>query len=328
MTNPSMPSLDANLGRPRILRRVLGTLLAGSVIGTVCVGTVAACDGNTTLDGHPDCEIEKPERDSCAEITLEIESDVEACPKNPTLEQCRVICGHLSDCSVVGSTVKCPSFCAVDGRRPEGLAPPPTTHRDHDVLAGHFAEMSYHEAAAAHAFAQLIVDLRAAGAPESLLDALRCAQQDELRHAELAAEMARRHGGAPAAPAVPMRPARRLLAVAFENAREGCGRELLGAAVGLHIAEHADDGDVRELYSSIARDEVRHAAVSLRMQRWIRARLTPEECRQVDAAMVGVLTNATTAGLPRALRAPDDAHLRYVGGAMTNAVIDYLDRPV
>ena len=322
-----MPA-TTNIGHPRVLRRVLGTLLGSSVVGVVCVGTVVACGGDTTtLSNRPDCEVEKPgAHDSCSEFSLEIKGDVDACPKSPTFEECRELCGTSTICSVVGSTVRCPSFCIVDGRRPEGLAPPPVSRHDRDDLGGHFAEMAYHEAAAVHAFAQLVIDLRAAGAPASLLRALRRAEKDERRHAELATTMARRHGCEPSSPDVVLQSPRSLFAVALENAVEGCGRELLGAAVGLFVAEHAADRDVRDLYASVARDEVHHAAVSLRMQRWIRARLTAEERGRVDDAMFAILAGVKTTDLPPALGGPDDAHVRSLGKAMGEAVASYLDR--
>lgn len=115
------------------------------------------------------------------------------------------------------------------------------------------------------------------------------------------------------------------MVVALENAREGCGRELLGAAVGLHGAEHARDEGVRAAFAEIARDETGHAALSLRMQRWLRSRLSPAERALVDEAMHAALASGTAGELPAALGAPSDAELAVLGRLVESAAFAWLD---
>jgi rubrerythrin len=102
--------------------------------------------------------------------------------------------------------------------------------------------------------------------------------------------------------------------------------EVHGAAVGLHIAERAEGADIRGLFASVTRDELGHAALSLRMQRWIRSRLTDQERDRVDAAMGDALTTASTRALLNTLAAPDDERLRHIGRAVHGERLAYFAR--
>jgi hypothetical protein len=68
-------------------------------------------------------------------------------------------------------------------------------------------------------------------------------------------------------------PTRTLVAVATENAVEGCVRELFAAAVVLHQSERATVPRVRRTVARIARDETRHAALALRIFAWAASRM-------------------------------------------------------
>src|SRR5262249_22730562 len=77
--------------------------------------------------------------------------------------------------------------------------------------------------------------------------------------------------------------ARSLLAIALENAREGCVRETWGAACAVVQSLRASDPRVRETMCMVARDELSHAALSWDMARWLESRLTAAERAQVEA---------------------------------------------
>lgn len=328
---------NTNLGHARALRRALAFALASAATGTMGMAVLASCAEKTASeDGAPpsedvapgladreqSCSVDLPDAQSLCDGGARLPlQNVDACPLVFDPDACSALCGETTSCYrsysevVCGRPASCGGGASSDGRRPDGLEPPPIA-ADRTDLGVHFARMAYHEAAAATAFEQLAIDLRAHGAPASLLRALQRAAVDERRHAVLAGRMARRHGRAPLRPTIAVRAPRPLFDVALENAREGCGRELVGAAVGLHIAAHAPDPRVRAFFASIAADEVRHAAVSLRMQRWLRPRLTAEQRVLADEATDRTLRTVSTSDLPAAFHAPEDAALQHMTAAL------------
>jgi hypothetical protein len=124
------------------------------------------------------------------------------------------------------------------------------------------------------AFAQLERELAALGAPSRILKALAEARADEVRHAHVTAGLAKRFGATPPAVRVKRGRNRGALAIAIENAREGCVRETLGAAIALHRAQRAKDAEVASAMRSIAEDELRHARLSWELMEWLDAKLT------------------------------------------------------
>jgi hypothetical protein len=64
-----------------------------------------------------------------------------------------------------------------------------------------------------------------------------------------------------------------LLQLAIENAEEGCVKETFGAALAVMQAANASDGRIRRMMRRIASDELRHAALSWRLNAWLDARL-------------------------------------------------------
>jgi hypothetical protein len=169
------------------------------------------------------------------------------------------------------------------GRRPAGLVREPLLTSS-SRLGAHFAENARLEASAVLAFASLERELRAHGAPASLIARVRAAAADEKRHAAMTAELARKFGSEVQRAVANIGPVRSLLDIAIENATEGCVRELYGAAVAQWQAHHASDAEVRRVYQNIAVDEAEHAAVSLSVATWLEARLSPGELAQVEAA--------------------------------------------
>lgn len=181
------------------------------------------------------------------------------------------------------NAVRCNATCVVDGRRPPTLLDAPT---DRTTVAAWLATMSFHEAAAVDAFGILACELRAHGAPRSLLRSIARARSDEVRHARSAAELARRYGAPVTTPRVSRPERRSLAAIALENAREGCARETLGALIGLHQAEHAATAELRAFYRTIARDELRHAALSWRVHAWLMQRLPARTRSRVQGVVL------------------------------------------
>jgi hypothetical protein len=164
-----------------------------------------------------------------------------------------------------------------EGRRPCGLRSSGRGERGkkpRSNLGAYFAKASHLEAASVVAFAQLERELAALGAPPRILRQLGRARADEVRHASVTSRLAKRFGATPPAVRVRRGRNRSALAIAIENAREGCVRETLGAVIALHRAKRAGDAEIARAMRSIARDELRHARLSWELMEWLDARLT------------------------------------------------------
>lgn len=169
------------------------------------------------------------------------------------------------------------------GRRPVGLVDG-TDGCDVDAegaaaIGEYLARSAELEAAAVAAFEILGRELSVHGAPAELIDDAAGAAQDEVRHARATAKLAHRYGAIPKAPRIKPQGPRELFDVALENAVEGCVRESYGALVALWQARLARDPIVAHAMRSIARDEIRHAALSWSVARWAHQRL-PEAPRK------------------------------------------------
>ena len=100
------------------------------------------------------------------------------------------------------------------------------------------------------------------------------AVRDEMRHVRQTSALARRFGEEPIAPIPPPpRPLRSLAAIARENALEGCVRETFSALECAWQAVRSADPVVRATMARIARDEMRHLALSWEVHRWALSRL-------------------------------------------------------
>jgi hypothetical protein len=212
-----------------------------------------------------------------------------------------------------GVSCTVPNLC-VGGRLPFTFVHRPNVASLSKIPAvgAFFARAAQLEAASVHAFRILATELRAHGAPESLIAAARRSALDEVRHARWTSWLARRYGARPLRAVVRSSgEPRSLEAMALENAVEGCARETVGAAVGLWQARHSRDPQVREALGSIAADEVRHAELSWEVARWgaprlsraarlriadARSRAFDQLDREVDAPVPSPLI--TLAGLP------------------------------
>lgn len=159
------------------------------------------------------------------------------------------------------------------GRRPEGLVDNGAGGGFAIGLGEYFAEVAYLEAASVVAFRRLELELRRFGAPRELVERARRARADEIRHARETAALARRFGGDVRALEVGAATERELLAIAIENAAEGCVRETYGALVAAFQARKAKDPEVRAVLARIARDEARHAELSHDVAIWLDGKL-------------------------------------------------------
>jgi hypothetical protein len=161
------------------------------------------------------------------------------------------------------------------------------------------------EAASVHAFESLARDLVRFRAPRRLVAAAKRAARDEARHARAMARAAGRYGSPSSRVHVDVRGSASLLELALRNAEEGCVRETFSAAVAVVQGRTASDPALRRTMRRIARDEIRHAALSWRLHEWLlsqlprreRSRLADVRRRTLDA-MDGELARAPRGGDP------------------------------
>ena len=206
------------------------------------------------------------------------------------------------------AVVQC-NYCGVPGRRPQGLGaipPQPTS------LGEYFARCAFLEAASVPAFRRLARELRALGAGDALVASAERAARQEVRHARQMTHFARRHGAMPAHPRVARMGLRDARSVALENAVEGCVREAYGALVARWQAERVVDPELKRALTSIARDEMEHAAIAWQVAAWLEPRLTAAERREVDdarrqaiEALRGELAEDPPASLSNAIGLPN-----------------------
>ncbi len=179
------------------------------------------------------------------------------------------------DCDVI-------PYC-VGGRRPAGLRDIESSNDGE--IGEYFARAAHLEAASIVAFRRLRSELRHQRAPAALLDGATRAASDEIRHARVLGALARARGAKPRALAIAPVARRSLLALAIENAREGCIRESFGALTAAWQSRAAVDPELRAAMRPIADDELRHAELAWSIRDWCASRLDPRERAQVSAAL-------------------------------------------
>ncbi|MBL9107591.1 MAG: ferritin-like domain-containing protein [Myxococcales bacterium] len=221
--------------------------------------------------------------------------DSEAEPTGGPLSQpqiCQAVCldrggqeplscsvGEFTDGENVTITCEFEAFC--EGRRHTCVR----SHGGSDGSAATWlARAAHDEAASIYAFLALAAELTAHGAPADLIARVRDAAADEARHARLVDRLAREHHAPAVALDVAFAPPRDLLAIAVENAVEGCVRETWAALSAAHQARHAHDPRHRALYQMIAADEARHAELAWALDAWLLGQLTPADHARVEAA--------------------------------------------
>lgn len=173
-----------------------------------------------------------------------------------------------------------------------------------DAVTSWLARVAHDEAGSVHAFIALRRELARHGAPRPLLARLRRAAADERRHARVVDRLVRARGGRWRRPVVTACPRRELLAIAVENAVEGCVRETWAALSAAHQARCAGDRRIRAAMVGIALDEQGHAELAWAIDGWLRGRLDAEEWAQVEAARAGAAEQLRAGLLAR--RLPDE----------------------
>ncbi|WP_434419072.1 ferritin-like domain-containing protein [Nannocystis pusilla] len=216
-------------------------------------------------------------------------------PKLPDDEVCTLVCKD----ALVGDAL---DSCSIGEKNAEGKIPVECAY--HSVCTGRrhvcvrsigdtdargrvgawLARDAHNEAASVHAFLALAGELAAHGAPAGLLARIEAAARDEARHAELVGALARAHGAELPPLAVAAVPARDLLAIAVENAVEGCVGETWAALIAAHQARAAADPGMCEVYAEIAADEAHHAELAWALDTWLCGQLGPGARARVDAA--------------------------------------------
>ena len=173
--------------------------------------------------------------------------------------------------------------CTSLGRRPRGLRSLKERHAL-SPTARFLVRMAYLEAASVISFERLAHELDAHGAPRSLRRSALRAARDEVRHARVATRLARRAGGSVREPLVRKSRRRSLVAMAVENAVEGCVNETFGAAMAMAQSMAAPNARLRAAMHRIARDEMRHAELAWSVAEWLQGRLSEPERARVTKA--------------------------------------------
>lgn len=302
-----MNRLHANAIRHAFRRTVLA---CSGVVIVACSGARTPLggegDGGAPV-GEPCASEQEPGPRNCG-WSYKLTGDMTTCGFDEAgvgdPESCKALCGsNETTCTgrstAYGNMVYCGEGCA--GRRYDGLdergAP-----RAHDA-ASYLARMAFFEAASIDAFAILARELRRHRAPAALVRACFGARGDEVRHARMAATLAKRAApGRPPkvlVPASPEEEERSLEALAIENASEGCIREAFGVLLGTWQALHAPTAELRAFFGKLAEDEARHAALAWRVDAFLRGRLDRAAHARVDRARDEALTR-----LARSIDAP------------------------
>ncbi len=146
-------------------------------------------------------------------------------------------------------------------------------------------------------------------------------RDDEILHARSAARLARRFGTTPPSVRLSAAPSRGMLALAIENAREGCVGESFAALTAHWQAATADDPDVRTHLRRVAADETRHAELAWEIDAWLRTRLAPRERAHLEAVRADELARIAVA-----IEAPPDAELASTAGLPPPTVARALHR--
>jgi hypothetical protein len=211
-----------------------------------------------------------------------------------------------------------PSGC-VEGRLTDGVCLDSSDPHAAKDLGLYLSGVCQLETAAVAAFMQLADELKRHNAPEALVRGARHAAYEEIEHAQATHSLASRFGGSPRPVDFRPRLHRSLLEIAMENAREGCVRELFGAACAHLQAKQARDPEIKKTFARIAEEETGHAEWSLALDLWLRDRLSEAEWTQVEQAR-----NDAVVGLYASTRLEPAAILVEQAGVPTSAQVKYL----
>lgn len=195
------------------------------------------------------------------------------------------------------------------GRRPERPYVATAPETSPEPRRRWLTEMAILELASVPAFYELADALTRLGAPTAFVDRARQSARDEVEHARMAFALARREGG-PVELRVKAHRAQDsgLRELAIHNAREGCIGEAYGALEAAWQAQHVGDECTRGVFATIARDEARHAQLSLEIDSWARGLLEEAALPALDAARADAArelrANLSSRAAPRGLGLP------------------------
>jgi hypothetical protein len=244
-----------------------------------------------------------------AVFELQPEAAIEAC----------VITGLDAKSAVVAVKYYEPVEC-IGGRRPGGFVEPGCRSR----AAGEWlARIATVEAASITAFARLVRALERFGAPARPIAAARDAILDEIVHARLTARLARRLGATIEVPVIARTDEPTLEQLALENAVEGQVAETFGALLATCQGQLATDPAVRAVFTQIAIDETRHAALAHELARWFdtavdgETRLAIAKARREAAATIVDQFDVHLSATDRALLGIPDVDLLRIAAART-----------
>ena len=146
------------------------------------------------------------------------------------------------------------------------------------ALAAQWRENGRTEHASVAAFARLILDLMALGAPPSLVAAANRDALDEIRHTELCFSLARSLDGKAEGPGpfpeaqhahtLPRARERALAKLAVDSLIDGALHEGVSARVIAQLAKRCEDPAIRAVLQELAADEGRHAAHGWDVVEW------------------------------------------------------------
>ncbi len=303
--------LETDLDR-ETLRRVLIAALPGlfaAACGTASTGFDAGpseagapdvacggcfCDGSSSTTYYATTYTPCPSDDAGADAEADASADGGAGEAGACFAACQYACtatapsgmtstcvSELEDDGGATRTAQCRADeYTCTGRRTDGLIEPIAA----STLGETLAKLAWLEAASVHSFRRLARELRAHGAPRSLVRSARDAARDEIRHARVMRSLARRHGALVAPVRAARTVTRDLETIARENAVEGCVVEALGALFAAWQAERAEDEMIRAAMRVIAPDELRHASLAWAVAAWIEPRLDPSARSRVRSA--------------------------------------------
>ncbi len=300
----------------------------------------------TVLDEYPDCPIMlddgicwsnlywgciEPEPDqTCAEACRggSCVADWSNCAGDMVFEFPSEVCGPYQVDGMCCSLAEIGEFCGSDGRPfvVAGVARVACLHagpragdgsrlpeRVRERLAAHWAEVAQAEHASIASFAQFGARLLAIGAPASMVRDALAAAGDEVRHAELARELASRYRGRELVfgaldTSGAASPSESFADTVLACVREGCIGETL-AALELHtLARDCVDASLAESLRAVAADEMRHAALAWRFVQWALGRAPSLASRVAAVFERGVAASCEVETLDASERAWLRAH--------------------
>ena len=202
----------------------------------------------------------------------------------------------LVSCEVEYTAIHAPYTCTkiVPGRMPNGLQTGHNQATAQNSIARYLADMTTMETAAITAFKYLVKELKAYGAPSSLIAHAQLAVEEEQRHAEMAGLLAAAHQAEVSEILVADFALRSLFEIALENAIEGCINETFAAACGLWQSEHAQMPVFKEVIAHITDEEMGHAALSWEIHEWLMPQLTSSQQQSINNAQAEAVETLIT----------------------------------